>query len=99
MPNKFNIDKRKIHLSNLIITNQVERKEALEILEEIPYPSQQALNDDIDYFLKKMQWSEKNLIEYMNRPEVKHEEYSNELELWNLAKKTHEFIFKNKGDL
>lgn len=94
LPKKFNIDKRKVHLSNLIITNQIARSDALEKLKEIPYPSEQELLDDIDYFLKKMNWSEKDLEEYLSRPEIKHESYLSEVRLWNLAKKIHGLLYK-----
>lgn len=94
LPKKFNIDKRKVHLSNLIITNQTTRNDALNKLKEIPYPSEQELLDDIEYFLKKMQWNREDLNEYLKRPEMKHEDYPNELGLWNLAKKIHSQIFK-----
>ena len=94
LPKKFNIDKRKIHLSNLIITNQIKREDALAKLSEIPYPSQQDLSDDIDYFLKKMNWSEEDLVNYINRSEISHTKYPNEIKLWEFAKKSHEAIFR-----
>ena len=50
--------------------------------------------DDIDYFLKKMNWSEKDLEEYLSRPEIKHESYLSEVRLWNLAKKIHGLLYK-----
>lgn len=95
LPKKFNIDKRKIHLSNLIITNQIQRDEAISILDDIPYPSKDALEDDIDYFLKKMKWTKGELDNYINRPEIKHIQYPNEVGLWEFAKKVHSLIFKS----
>ena len=32
LPQKFKIDKRKLHLSALILSNQISREEALEVL-------------------------------------------------------------------
>jgi hypothetical protein len=49
-----------------------------------PYPSEEALEDDIEYFLKKMGWSRSQLSTYLERPEVPHDRYASE---WNLSKR------------
>ena len=41
-----------------------------------------------------MNWSEKDLEEYLSRPEIKHESYLSEVRLWNLAKKIHGLLYK-----
>jgi N-acetyl sugar amidotransferase len=74
---KFQIDKRKVHLSNLIITNQLKRNEALEILKLDTYDKHN-IDADIKYFLKKMKWSLNDLNDYLARPEVKHDFYKSE---------------------
>ena len=51
-PNKFKIDKRILHFSTLIISGQMQREEALNELNKIPYPSEQVLESDKEYFLK-----------------------------------------------
>jgi hypothetical protein len=45
LPKKFGIDKRKLHLSTLIMTNQLSRDQALSLLNNIPYESTSDLND------------------------------------------------------
>jgi N-acetyl sugar amidotransferase len=51
LPKKFNVDKRRAHLSSLICSNQITRNEALEELElSILHELEQNLN----YFLKKL---------------------------------------------
>ena len=91
LPEKFNVDKRKVHLSTLIMTNQITREDALKELERIPYPNSEDLEKDKVYFLKKMRWSNNELLEYLERPEKKHDEYPTEKFLWdivfNIAKK------------
>ena len=52
LPEKFGIDKRKLHLSTLILNNVLSREEALKDLSKIPYPDQFSLDEDIEYFLK-----------------------------------------------
>ena len=85
LPKKFGVDKRIIHLSTLVAAGQMTREDALKGLEGIPYPSQQALEDDIEYFLKKMNWTKEQLDDYLKRPERKHDEFPSE-------KKQHEFL-------
>jgi len=78
---KFQIDKRKVHFSTLIVSNQMERDEAVELLKSEVY-SEHDLELDIQYFLKKMKWSLKDLNDYLGRPEVKHDTYKSERETY-----------------
>ena len=80
LPNKFGVDKRKLHLSTLIVNDQLSRGEALRLMEKNAYPNQGELNNDINYFLKKMQWSNSDLEDYIARPERKHSEFGTETE-------------------
>jgi hypothetical protein len=81
LPNKFKVDKRLPHLSALVVNGQMSRENALEILEGSPYPSNNELNSDIEYFLKKMDWSLSDLDSYIKRPRVEHSQYPSEFEL------------------
>ena len=82
LPQKGNIDKRRVHLSTLIISGQMSRNEAIQDLKSIPYPSEQDLQKDINYFLKKMDWTVGDLTKYVNEPFVAHDHYRSEKELW-----------------
>jgi hypothetical protein len=82
LPRKANIDKRKVHFSSLITTNQINRKDALNILTQSPYVSENELEQDIQYFLKKMNWNQSDLDEYLNRPTKDHNLYKSEFNLW-----------------
>jgi len=84
LPKKFNVDKRKIHLSTLIISEQITRNEAFKQLEGIPYPSESAQNEDIEFFLKKMLWKKKDLEIYLTREEKLHSVYGSEKKLWDM---------------
>jgi len=86
LPEKFGIDKRKAHLSSLICSGQMSRKEALKILQTIPYPSRDLLEEDIEYFLKKMKWTREKLDEYIKKPEIPHWKYGTEKWLYYLFK-------------
>ena len=78
LPRKFGVDKRLLHLGTLVAAGQMTREESLEGLAGIPYPSQQDLESDIRYFLKKMGWCEADLAAYIARPEVRHDVYASE---------------------
>ena len=78
LPKKFGVDKRRIHLSTLVLTGQMSRSEALAKLKEAPYPNNQDLEADRDFFLQKMRWNRQDLENYLRRPRVEHSLYSSE---------------------
>jgi hypothetical protein len=92
LPEKFKVDKRLPHLSALVVNGQVSKKEGMEILSSSPYPSERELELDKEYFLKKMGWSELNLVEYLSRPEISHDEYGSEVPLNQLIGKLKPWI-------
>lgn len=83
LPKKFGVDKRRLHLSTLIVSGQMNRSEALAKLDQIPYPSMQDLENDRLYFLKKMRWTEKDLTDYLSRPRHEHDQYGSEKKMWD----------------
>jgi N-acetyl sugar amidotransferase len=86
LPKKFGVDKRKLHLSNLIVTKQIKRDEALNLLEQSTYPSNNDLDADKKYFCKKMAWGEKDLDKYIKRSECSHRDYPTERNHWDRLK-------------
>lgn len=83
LPTKFNVDKRKVHLSTLVVNGEMTRSDAADLLAEIPYPSKEDLEIDKQYFLKKMGWQPRDLITYLERPRMEHDHYKNHYSLWN----------------
>lgn len=81
LPVKFGVDKRKIHFSTLIASGQMKREEGILGLEGIAYGSQDELEQDKSYFLKKMKWTEKDLDAYLTRPPKLHSDYPSERKL------------------
>lgn len=77
-PYKFGVDKRKPHLSSLIMTGEMTRDEAMERAAGIAYPSEKDMEADRLYFIKKMGWSEEKFQDYMSRPERPHTDYPSE---------------------
>ncbi len=95
LPNKFGIDKRKLHLSSLIVNGITSRDEGLKDLKKIPYPSEKDLKEDIEYFLKKMNWKNSDLVAYLNRPRKEHDFYPSSKSLWEFLKKINKFLIRN----
>ena len=82
LPYKFGVDKRKPHLSSLVMTGELTRDEALKQASGIAYPSESEMESDRLYFIKKMGWTEEKFKDYMTRPEVKHDVYPTEVNFY-----------------
>ena len=79
LPRKFKIDKRKIHLSTLIITKQISRSEGLKAIECSPYPQKSLLSSDTLYVCKKLGMSQSEMLSYLTTNKRSHEDFPNEL--------------------
>lgn len=96
LPEKFGVDKRRLHLATLVMSGQMTRDAALLELQKSPYPSKEDLASDKKYFLKKMGWSEEELQNYLSRPEVPHDSYPSDRALWDWMQKMYHNNFKRK---
>lgn len=78
LPVKFGYDKRRAHLSSLIVAGQMTRENALKILEEKPY-DEVTIDEDIKYFSDKMEISIEEFENIMQLPVKSYWDYpSNE---------------------
>ncbi|MFX1261508.1 MAG: N-acetyl sugar amidotransferase [Promethearchaeota archaeon] len=78
LPTKFNIDKRKAHLSTMICSGQIDRAYALKELEK-PLYDEQELKRDTEYVRKKFGWSEEDFERIMSLPVKRHDDYKTDL--------------------
>lgn len=76
LPTKFGYDKRLPHLSSLIVSGQLSREEALEIIEKPLYDSVELYND-IAYFCKKLRITRAEFDELMNAPVHHYSDFQN----------------------
>lgn len=83
LPVKYNIDKRKAHLSSLIVSKQISREEALEELKKPLFQSDLEKENDIDFFCKKMRISREEFNIIIKSDRVKHHFYSS-YQKWHL---------------
>jgi N-acetyl sugar amidotransferase len=74
LPLKFNVDKRKAHLSSLICSGQITREHALDELKVKPWETQQTRGDKL-YVIKKFDWNEKDFDAWMKESPVSHFAY------------------------
>jgi N-acetyl sugar amidotransferase len=80
LPTKFKVDKRKAHLSNLIFSWQLSKAEALEDLENEIYPNE-LFKKDLDFVLKKLNFTTATFEAYISEPSVSHQEFSSSLRI------------------
>jgi N-acetyl sugar amidotransferase len=78
LPRKFGYDKRRVHLSSLIVSGQMTRDEALALLATPPYPDPKQQEQDRVYVLKKFGLTEAAFDEYMKAPGIPHSHYGSE---------------------
>jgi N-acetyl sugar amidotransferase len=84
LPEKFNMDKRRPHLSSLVCSKQMTREAALAELKNPAYPPA-LFKEDYDLFLKKMRLSPEKFEGIMKAPPKPYSEYANA------------FFFRNRG--
>ena len=74
LPVKFNVDKRKSHLSSLIVSEQITRNEALKSL-ALPLYVEADIAEDIRFILDKLEITESEFKSIMEAPPHQHTEY------------------------
>lgn len=96
LPMKFGYDKRKPHLSSLIVAEQMTRQEALEELEK-PLYDEKELKEDKEYIAKKLGVSNEEFEQILQMPSHKYSDFPNMTEKYNRMKKVQNFVSKLLG--
>jgi aminotransferase len=86
LPTKFGYDKRRPHLSSLIVSGQITHEEALQKLEEQLYDPIE-LENDISYFCRKMDISRNQFEEFMSASPHHYTNFPNSGKKYRLLKK------------
>ena len=97
LPKKFLVDKRLIHLSSLINSGQITKKEASSIIQKRSYESEDLLYKDYKYICKKLKINEEFLIEYMNRKEKSHLQVNSHVPLIRLMSRIKNMLGYSKS--
>lgn len=82
LPMKFKVDKRRAHLSSLVLSGQMTREAALSELALPIYPAGE-FEADREYILKKLGFTLEWFNEYLNSPGVSHHDYGSDQRLYN----------------
>jgi N-acetyl sugar amidotransferase len=86
LPKKFGYDTRKVQLSSLILTEQIARDEALEIL-KTPAISDEDAKHDFEYVATKLGISVGELQSYFEQPNKTHRDYKNQESMFSMGAK------------
>jgi N-acetyl sugar amidotransferase len=74
LPVKFNVDKRKAHLSNLIFSGQITKGQALDELRKPLYP-QDLFEQDFEFVIKKLGFTKSQFDDYLKAPATAHSNF------------------------
>ena len=87
LPKKFNIDKRRGHMSDLINSKQLTRESALSEIEKETYQKDLMVRD-LSYVKKKLGFSDEEFTKIMNSPIKSYKDYPNNYSKVQFLRKT-----------
>lgn len=93
LPKKFGYERRKAHLSSLILTNQMTREAALERIAE-PEIDEQTMAQDFEYVAKKLDLTVTELQKLFEGQNKNYRDYKNNMTLINLGTKLMQMLGK-----
>lgn len=85
-PRKFGYDKRRYHLSCLILNGEMTREEALRELEQPPYPEKEQLEDE-KYILDRLELTHEEWQRILDAPPTPNDAYFSQEKLIAFAKR------------
>lgn len=86
LPMTFGYDKRRAHLSNLVISGQITRDQALAEMEKPPY-DERTIQNDIDYIKRKLEFTDEEFELVMHGPRQRHQDYKTQKSsMWSIFK-------------
>ncbi len=94
LPNKFGYDKRRAHLSSMIVSQQITREDALKEMNQEIYPNNSHI-EDMEYVAKKLGVSLNEFEKIIQMPNKSYKDYGN-IEKWFLfGMRVRNFLKKN----
>lgn len=91
LPEKFNMDKRKVHLSCQIRNEEITKADALMELEK-PLYTEMELKNDLEYVLKKLSFSSTEFEQIMKDEPKHHLDYKSDEWIFNLWRRGRKLI-------
>jgi N-acetyl sugar amidotransferase len=77
LPVRCGFDKRRAHLSSLILAGEISREEALKDIKELVYASVREIEDDKEYVAKKLQISVDDMNSFLDKKCIHFNNYPN----------------------
>lgn len=77
LPEKFGYDKKRAHLSSLIVGGEMTREEALEEMDDTSAYTKEQMMEDLGYILKKLDISQAEWEQIMRAPVKSEDDYAN----------------------
>lgn len=96
LPERFGFDTRKVQYSSLILTGQLTRNKALEMLKTRSY-NLETIDDEFEYIATKLGITVKELRKYFEMPKKYYWDYKNQEMLFNYGARILQFIGKEKA--
>lgn len=96
LPKRFGYDVRKVQFSSLILTGQMTRDEALELLKEPPY-NEAAIRREIEYVANKLQIPVAELNGYLTAPKRTYHDYRSQKDVYRIGAGVLRFFKKELG--
>lgn len=86
LPKRFGYDVRRVQYSSLIVTNQMTRDQALEMLKQSPYDVT-TIDQEIEFVANKLGISVDELNGYMNLPKKTYRDYKSQRQIYDIGAK------------
>lgn len=77
LPTKFGYDKKRAHLSSLIVGGEMTREDALKEMEDTSAYTKEQMMEDLDYILKRLEITQKEWEQIMKAPAKSEDDYAN----------------------
>lgn len=91
LPRKFGFDKRKNHLSSLILTGQADRDQVLDRISRPELPEEELMKE-FEYVAKKLDFTTEELWSYFHGPNKTFQDYKNNYKLIQLGTKVMQLL-------
>lgn len=91
LPRKFGFDKRKNHLSSLVLTGQMTREAALDRVSRPELPEDELMKE-FEFVAKKLDFTTEELWNYFNGPNKTFRDYNNNYKLIQLGTKVMQLL-------
>ena len=93
---KFGYDTRRVQFASLILTGQMTRDEALELLRKPPYDPE-TIDHDFEYVANKLDISVKELRGYFDAPNKSYKDYKSQEWIYNIGARAMRMLGLEKG--